>query len=162
MIARCSCGNVELEVTGKPLICVACHCADCHEGSRQIEALPNAAPILDSYGGTPHNLYRKDRMRYLKGTELLKSLKVDDDSPKRVYTTCCNSYMLLDVPAPMHWAPVNRARFQGEIPPLEMRINVKPKPGVINTPNDVPTYPSFPAKFLRRLLGAWLATVFRR
>src|ERR1700744_3888952 len=100
MLGRCSCGNVELEVTGEPILCASCHCADCHEGSLKIEALPNAGPVLDSYGGTQHLVYRKDRMRYLKGTQFLTSLRVDEGSLSRVYTTCCSSYMLLDIPDP--------------------------------------------------------------
>lgn len=162
MIGRCSCGNVELEVTGEPILCASCHCVDCHEGSRQIEALPNAGPVLDSYGGTPHRVYRKDRVRYLKGTQFLKSLKVDSDSPNRVYTACCNSYMLLDIPGPMPAVPVFRGRFQGDIPPLEMRINAKFKADDVNIPHDVPCYSSFPLKFVRKILGAKIAMVFGR
>jgi hypothetical protein len=162
MIARCACGNVELEVVGKPMICVACHCADCREGSRRIEALPNAGSILDSYGGTQHVLYRKDRIKYLKGTQSLKNLKVDDDSPNRVYAECCNSYLLLDLPIPMHWVPICRNRFQGEVPALEMRINAKFKPGVVDIPRDVPVYPSFPLKFVTKLLGSKIAMMFHR
>ncbi len=160
MIASCKCGNVELEVIGKPILCAACHCADCHEGSRRIEALPNAAPVLDSFGGTSHVLYRKDRIQYLKGTELLKSLKVDEDSPSRVYASCCNSYMLLDIPDPMRWVPVFRGRLQGEVPPLEMRINAKFKPGAPGAPQDAPCYRSFPLKFVRKLLGSRIAMMF--
>jgi len=162
MIARCSCGGVELEVMGEPILCAACHCADCYEGSRRIEALPNASPVLDSFGGTPHVLHRKDRIRYLKGSDSLKSLKVDDDSPKRIYSACCNSYLLLDLPSPMHWVPVFRGRFQGEPPALEMRINVKTNAGVAGAPTDVPSYPSFPIKFVMRLLGARFAMMFGR
>lgn len=162
MIGRCSCGNVELEVTGDPLLCASCHCADCYEGSRQIEALPNAGPVLDSYGGTPHMVYRKDRVRYLKGTQLLKRLKIHDDSPNRVYAACCNSYMLLDIPGPMPAVPVFRGRFQGEIPQLEMRINAKFKPDAANIPRDVPCYPSFPLKFVKKILGAKIAMILGR
>ena len=158
---RCLCGSVELEATGAPIICAACHCADCLEGSRRLEALPNARPILDSYGGTPYVLYRKDRVKYLKGAQLIKSLKVDDDSPNRAYTTCCNSFMLLDLPNPMHWVPVFRGGFQGKVPSLEMRINAKFKKGSGDFPRDVPTYSSLSLKFVRKLLGSKIAMVFR-
>ena len=40
MIARCTCGNVEVEAVGAPILSVACYCDDCQKGSRQIEALP--------------------------------------------------------------------------------------------------------------------------
>jgi hypothetical protein len=160
MVGRCSCGNVEFEVLGEPILCASCHCADCHEGSRRIEALPNAAPILDSYGGTQHVVFRKDRVKFLKGTEFLKTLKVDDDSPKRVYAECCNSYVLLDIPSPMPAVPIYRGRFEGKIPQLEMRINAKFKPNAVNIPYDVPSYSSFPLKFVRKLIGAKIAMFF--
>jgi len=162
MIGRCSCGNVELEVIGEPLLCASCHCADCHEGSRRIEALPNAAPVLDSYGGTQHMVFRKDRVKYVKGTQFLKSLKVDDDSPNRVYASCCNSYILLDIPDPMPAIPVYRGRFQGAVPSIEMRINAKFTSDGVSTPRDVPRYPSFPFKFVRKIIGAKIAMIFGR
>jgi hypothetical protein len=42
MMVSCSCGQVECEATGAPIVTVACYCDDCQEGSRQIEELPNA------------------------------------------------------------------------------------------------------------------------
>jgi hypothetical protein len=156
---RCSCGCVELETMGKPIHSVSCHCSDCYNGSKLIEALPNATAILDSYGGTQHLVFRKDRFRYVKGTQFLKKLKVDADSPSRVYASCCNSYLLIDLPNPMPAYPVNRNLFQGEIPPLEMRINAKFK-SADHVPNDVPSYRSFPFKFIRKIMGAMLAMIF--
>ena len=160
--AGCKCGGVELEVTGALILCAACHCADCYAGSRQIEALPNACPILDRFGGTPYVLYRKDRIRYSKGAQLVKGFKVEVDSPSRIVATCCNSAMLMDLPNPMHWVPVYRARFQGEVPALEMRINAKFKATDIDVPSDVPSYSSFPLKFVAKLLAAKVAMVFHR
>jgi len=160
--AHCLCGKVELEATSPSMICVACHCGDCQEGSRQIEALPNARPILDSLGGTQYILYRKDHIQYLKGIEFIKNLKVDDDSPNRAYTTCCNSFMLLDLPNPMHWVPVFRGAFQGEVPSLEMRINAKFKSEGNRVPGDVPTYPSLSWKFVRKLLSSKIAMLLNK
>ena len=163
MIARCVCGNIELETIGAAIVCAACHCSDCQEGARRIEALPNACPILDSYGGTPYILFRKDRIKYLKGTEFLKSLKVRDDSPtNRIYAGCCNSFLTLDLPSPMHWIPIDRDRIHGEKPPLEMRINAKFKAGSGLVPRDAPVSPAIPFKFVMKLLRARLAMAFRR
>jgi hypothetical protein len=50
-MVRCSCGSVELECIGAPITSVVCYCDDCQEGSRQIEALPNARPAQDPDGG---------------------------------------------------------------------------------------------------------------
>jgi hypothetical protein len=161
-VLSCHCGKVEMEAVGLPVIVAACHCADCHEGSRRLEALPQAPPILDDYGGTPHVLYRRDRISYVHGQELLKRLKVDEDSPDRAYASCCNSYMFIDVGPRMPVLPISRGRFRGDVPVLEVRMNLKREPGKGNLPDDVPCSPSFPFKFVRRVLGAQLAIVFRR
>jgi hypothetical protein len=161
MIARCSCGKVEYEAKGAPILRVACHCADCREGSRRLEALPGAAPILDRYGGTFFVAYRKDRFRCSKGKELLKIVQVEEGSPKRFFASCCGSAMFADAGRRMHWFSVYRGCLQGEVPPLQMRINVKSTPGS-EVPRDVPCSSSFPLGFLARLLTSRLAMVFSR
>jgi hypothetical protein len=70
--------------------------------------------------------------------------------------------MLLDIPGPMPAVPVFRGRFQLEIPKLEMRLNAKFKPDAVNIPRDVPCYPSFPLKFVKKILGAKIAMIFGR
>src|SRR5882757_3400090 len=95
-IARCLCGKVGIEAFGAPIASTVCYCDTCQEGSRQIEALPNAAPILGPDGGTAYILYRKDRIKYSKGAELLKGYKIDEKSTtSRVVATCCNSAMVM-------------------------------------------------------------------
>jgi len=92
--ARCSCGSVEIEAFGTPITSVVCYCDTCQKGSRQIEALTNAVPILGPDGGTAYILYRKDRIKYSKGAELLKGYKIEEKSTtSRVVATCCNSAM---------------------------------------------------------------------
>ena len=158
-IAACACGQVEIETTGSPIVCSACHCSDCQAGSKQIESLPDAPPVLDEYGGTQLVLYRKDRIHHLKGCELHKSLKVKEGSPRRVYATCCNSFLFLDLDNPMHWVPICRGRFRNEVPPVQMRINAKFKAEGKTPPTDAPSFPSFPLRFIARLAWAKLAMV---
>ena len=124
-IASCACGKVEIEATGPPIVCSACHCSDCHEGSKKIESLPNAPAVLDPCGGTQYVLYRKDRIKHIKGLEFHKSLKVKEKSSRRVYASCCNSFLFLDLANPMHWVPVYRGRFRNEAPQIQMRINTE-------------------------------------
>jgi hypothetical protein len=163
MIARCTCGNVEVEAVGAPILSVACYCDDCQKGSRQIEALPGAGAVLDPDSGTSYTLYRKDRVRYSKGAELLKSLKIREKTDtNRVVATCCNSAMLMKFDDSKHWIPVYRARFGSNAPPLEMRICTKFKTGSGALPNDVPSYPGFSLKFVGKLLGARIAMMFGR
>ena len=127
--ARCSCGSVEIEAFGTPMTSVVCYCDSCQKGSRQIEALTKAVPILDPDGGTAYILYRKDRITYSKGAELLKGYKVEEKSAtSRVVATCCNSAMVMRFDDAKHWVPIYRARFQGDLPPLQWRICTKFKP----------------------------------
>lgn len=126
---RCTCGNVEFNAIGDPIVSVVCYCDDCQAGGHTIEALPNAQAVVDPDGGTPFDNYRKDRFRCVKGEPLLKNHKIRDDSPtNRVVATCCNSMMMMTFDDSKHWIPVHRARLQGTNSPLQMRIATKFKP----------------------------------
>lgn len=161
--ARCTCGSVELEAIGAPIMGVACYCDDCQEGARQIEALPNACPVRDPDGGTAYLLYRKDRFKRSKGAQLLKGYKLREKSvTSRIVATCCNSAMFLEFDNGQHWVSLWRARFQGDVPPLQMRIQTKFKPENSDVPSDVPSYPTFPLKFVAKLVAARIAMMLRR
>ena len=154
-IARCSCGNVEIETVGIPIASAVCYCDSCQEGSRQIEALTNAVPILDPDGGTAYVLYRKDRIKYSKGAELLKGYKIDEkSSTSRVVATCCNSAMVMQFDDARHWVPVFRGRFQGDIPPLQWRVCTKFKPENAKIPNDIPSSKMYPVGLMVKLLAS--------
>ena len=161
-IARCACGSVELEAIGAPILSTACYCDDCQEGARQIEALPNAGPVLDPDGGSAYLLYRKDRMKCSKGAERLRDYKIKNESPtRRVVATCCNSAMFLDFQKG-HWFSVYRARFEGDVPPLQMRVQTKVKPQNTDNPSDVPSYAGYPLKFMLKLVAAPIAMLLHR
>ena len=162
-IARCSCGKVEIEAVGGPIASTACYCDTCQEGSRQIEALPNAAPILSPDGGTAYILYRKDRIRYSKGTELLKGYKIEEKSTtNRVVATCCNSAMVMRFDDAKHWVPIYRGRFHDDTPPLQWRICTKFKPANAEIPYDVPISTMYPAGLIWKLLIAKLSMILGR
>jgi hypothetical protein len=121
--ASCLCGRVALEATGAPIVSNVCYCDDCQEGARRIEALPNAVAILDPDGGTAYLLFRKDRMVCSKGAALLKSYKLKETSAtNRVVATCCKSAMFMNFDRGPYWVSAYRARFHGDLPPVEMRI----------------------------------------
>ncbi|PFH12377.1 hypothetical protein BCF11_4857 [Collimonas sp. PA-H2] len=163
MIVSCLCGRVELEAIGAPISSVVCYCDDCQEGSRQIEALPNASPVQDLDGGSAYIVYRKDRVTCSRGALLLKSLKIREKSAtNRVIATCCNSAMLLGFDDGKHWVDVYRSRCKGDLPPLQMRICTKFKPENGDVPSDLPSYSSYPFKFLVMLLAARIAMLFHR
>lgn len=160
--ACCPCGTVELEMTGAPITAIVCYCNDCQEGGRQIEALPNAAKVLDSDGGTAYVLYRKDRVTCSKGATLLKSYKIRAKSAtNRVVATCCNSSMLVNFDDGKPWVSVYRSRIQGDAPPLQIRIYTKFKPAGPDISNDVPSYSTFPLRFPAQLVGAKIAMLLR-
>jgi hypothetical protein len=155
---RCSCGRVEIEVFGAPITSVVCYCDSCQEGSRQIDALANGAPILGPDGGTAYILYRKDRINYAKGAELLKGFKLEEKSTtSRVVAICCGSVMVMRFDDAKHWVPVYRARFQGDVPALQWRICTKFKPESAVIPADVPSSTMYPAGFMWKLLTSKIA-----
>ncbi|QCI65963.1 GFA family protein [Phreatobacter stygius] len=163
LTVRCSCGRVQLEAAGAPIISLACHCDDCQAGSLAVEALPGAAPVRDAAGGTPYVLYRKDRVTCIEGATLLKSYKLKDISAtNRIVATCCNAAMTMGFDDSRHWVSMYRARFETDVPPLEMRICTKFKAGDSVIPDDLPAYPGFPLKFMAKLVAAWIPMLLRR
>jgi len=162
-IVRCSCGSVEVETFGDPITSTVCYCDTCQEGSRQIEALPHAAPILGPDGGTAYVLYRKDRIKYSKGAELLKAYKIDEKSTtNRVVATCCNSAMVMRFDDAKHWVPVYRERFQGHPPPLQWRICTKFAPKSAEIPKDIPSSAMYPPGLMLKLLTSKLSMLLGR
>ncbi|HET9450370.1 MAG TPA: hypothetical protein VFO83_05785 [Aggregicoccus sp.] len=161
--ARCTCGGVELEALGAPIASVVCYCDDCQEGSRQLEALPEAGPVREADSGTGYVLYRTDRVRYSRGAELLRGHKLNaKTATNRVVATCCNSAMVMRFDDSRHWVPVYRARFAGDVPPLQWRIGTKFKPPGVTLPKDVPSSARYPLGFIARLVSSSLAMLLRR
>lgn len=161
-IAQCGCGSVEIGVVGKPILGAVCYCDDCQEGARQIEALPSAFPVMSAEGGTGLLLFRKDRMNFLKGSKLLRDYRIKDSSPtRRVVATCCNSAMFIDFQKG-HWFSVYRARFGDDAPPIQVRIQTKFKPDIDTILNDVPSYKTYPLRFIVKLMAARIAMLVGR
>jgi hypothetical protein len=61
-----------------------------------------------------------------------------------------------------HWVSAYRARFHGELPPLQMRICTKFKPDGVVLPDDVPNYRGYPLGFIAKLLAARVAMLLSR
>jgi hypothetical protein len=162
-VARCTCGDVELEMSGAPILSAVCYCDDCQEGARQIGALPNAAAVQDADAGTAYVLYRKDRVTVSRGAALLKPYKIRDKSAtNRVVATCCNSAMMVNFDDGKWWVDVYRARIQGDAPPVQAHVCTKFRPGPSGRASDVPSYPGYPFKLIVRLLGSKVAMMLGR
>jgi hypothetical protein len=163
MTATCSCGGVELKAFGGPIVSTVCYCKDCQKGADQIESLPNAGAVRDPDGGTAYILYRKDRIECSKGAELLRSYKLKETSvTNRVVATCCNSAVFMNFDRGPHWVSAYRARFHGELPPLQLRICTKSKPDGVVLPDDVPSYRSYPPGLIFKLLASRVAMLLGR
>lgn len=163
LTVTCNCGQVELEARGAPILTAACYCDDCQEAGRRIEGLPGAKPVKGPDGGTEYILYRKDRVRYTRGAQLLQRHKLRENSPtNRWVASCCNAALSVDFDDAKFWVDVYRIRLIGEKPPLEMRVSTRFKPEGATIPSDVPHYPSYPFKFIARLIGARLAMLLGR
>ena len=159
---RCSCGRVEFEAHGKPILTSICYCDDCQKASHQIESLPKAPRILRDDAGTSYVLYRKDRVTCLRGGEHLVEHRLDGEAfTKRVVASCCHSAMFLDFEKG-HWLSLYRDRFEGEVRPVQMLIQTKYKPENAVLPSDVPSYPGFPLPFISRILLAKIAMMLGR
>ncbi len=161
--ATCACGRVELEAHGAPIVSAVCYCDDCQAGGHKIEALPNAGAVVDPDGGTAYIIYRKDRFACTKGDDLLRRIKLRETSrTNRVVATCCNSAMFVDFDGGPHWISAYRARFRGDLPPLQFRISTKFKPDGIVLPDDVPSHPSYPPAMAFKLLATRVAMLLGR
>jgi hypothetical protein len=161
-VASCSCGRVRCEGVGPPILSTVCYCSDCQAGGHQIEALPDAAPVLDADGGTPYLTYRDDRFACVEGAELLVGYKLREKAPtQRFVASCCNTGMYLKF-GPGHWTSAYRLRFPAPLPPIEMRTKVASRQSDLPFPQDAPAYSSFPFKLFRRLFVARLAMLFGR
>ena len=72
LLSTCTCGQVRLEATGRPIVTVTCYCASCQAAGQKFAALPGATSVLREDGGTDFILFRKDRIRCLAGKEVLR------------------------------------------------------------------------------------------
>jgi hypothetical protein len=158
----CTCGRVQCEAVGEPILSGVCYCRDCQEGGRRIEALANAARVRDPDGGTPYLTYRSDRFHVLLGEDLLVDYRLKPRSrTRRVVATCCNSGLFLKFD-PGFWVSTYRSRYQGDLPPIEMRTKTQHRRSDTELLRDAPSYRGFPLRLFARLIAARAAMLFGR
>jgi len=61
-----------------------------------------------------------------------------------------------------HWLTVYRGRLANDMPPATMRMMTAERPEGVILPDDMANYPGHSAKFMLKLLRAWVAMGFRR
>ena len=114
--AVCACGEVEFQATGKAIQTVACYCDDCRTAGQQIDALPQGRSGLGADGGTVSVLFRKDRVRCVRGSERLTDHKLRPESATvRVVTSCCHSNVASRFDT---WPMMPLRSFDASAPPL--------------------------------------------
>jgi hypothetical protein len=163
LAAQCSCGAVEIEAVGKPIVSVVCYCDDCQAAARNIETMPNAASFRLNDGGTPLIVYRKDRVRCVRGEAKLTKLKLRNGSAtNRRLATCCNSVMVLDFDDAKHWVDIYGFRVEKDAPKPEMLTCTKFAAGEPANLDNLPAYSGYPPKLIFKLLAARVAMLFSR
>ncbi len=158
----CVCEETHLEVEKTPIASVECCCTSCRECSKRLQDLNGARQILTEYEATPYVMYRKDRIRFVKGHDSLREIRITPDAKtRRVVATCCNTPMFLEF-AHGHWLSLYAGLWPADSrPPVQMRtMAMDLQPGVV-LPNDMPNAKRQSVQFFFKLLNAWIAMGFR-
>jgi hypothetical protein len=158
----CACGQVHLEVERAPIVSAECHCDSCREAGARLQTLAAAPQVLEANGGTRFILYRKDRVRFLQGAELLKEFRLKPGSKtRRVVATCCNTPVFLEFESG-HWLSLYACLWpEGTLPPLELRTMTSDLPDRSVLSNDLPNGKRQSISFFAKLLGAWIRMGFK-
>jgi hypothetical protein len=166
----CACGQVEFEGIGKPMLTVACYCNDCRNAGAQIAALSGGADTASGHsgvladGGVVSALYRKDRTRCVRGSELLRDHKLEPGSPTvRLVATCCNSNVATRFD---NWRPLSALRtFSRDTATAltpDVCVMTKFAPDVNAIRHAAPRYANVPASLVVKVLQAAAQLGFER
>lgn len=156
-IVRCACGEVEIQLVGKPILTTICHCDDCQRASAELELFPNAPKVLDKANGTAYVMYRRDRVNCIKGDSILLDHRIEGEQlTKRVIASCCNSPMYLDFEEG-HWLSLFRDRFGAFAPRVQMRTQTKYVKDSLVIPKDVPQFQAYSLGFVFGLISSKIA-----
>jgi len=159
---RCTCGQVKVEVVGDPIVSAQCCCNSCRAAADQLQRLPAATSIRGPFDETHFALYRKDRVRFLKGAEYLKDFRLTSGAKtRRVIAACCNTPIFLEFQG-AHWLNLYGGLWPaGALPQPALRTMTSDLPDARVLPNDVPNYKRQSISFFAKLLAAWIAMGFR-
>jgi len=161
-IAACQCEAVALEVSGQPILSAICHCESCQTAGERLEKRAGAPPVLGLHRGTAFMLFRKDRIRCLRGEKHLAEFRLKRDSPtRRVVASCCNAPMFLEF-TNGHWLSFYMDRFEpSDRSQPDLRTMTRDLAVPIEDDDGVPAFTTHSARFMWKLLMAWVAMGFR-
>jgi hypothetical protein len=154
----CNCGEVTLSVIGRPIISAECLCSDCQKAAKYLEQLDGSPRILDQNSATSFILYRKDRVKFNTGEDLLKEYYLESvSSTRRVIARCCNTPVFLEFSGG-HWLSIYGLLWPKEnLPDLEIRTMTRSKPLGTVLSDDVPNPKTHTLSFYFKLFKAWVA-----
>lgn len=158
----CQCGQVQLAVAKSPIIVAECHCNSCRAAGLMLEALPRSTPVLEANSGTQYVLYRKDRISFTRGSELLREFRLSPDAKtRRVIASCCNTAMFVEFESG-HWLSLYGHLWPaGTMPALDLRTMTSDLEDRSQLSANVPSGKRATAAFYAKLLGAWIAMGFK-
>ena len=158
----CSCGKVQIEVTGAPILSAECCCTSCRAAGDRFEQLPGAPDFRTALKTSPYVLMRKDRVRFVDGTEQLREFRLKPEShTRRVVAACCNTPLFTEFQAG-HWLSVYASLWPSAVrPAMEMRTMTADLPDASILSTDIVNSRSQPPAFMGKLLWAWIAMGFR-
>ena len=160
--ASCQCGHVSFDIAGAPIVHARCYCDSCRTAGRAFAEAGGAKSVVGDDGGTSLVLYRKDRIGLISGGAALREHRLTPASPtRRMVAACCGAPMFLEF-TNGHWLSVYADRLAAPVGALEMRVMTADRPEGPALPDDVPNYATHSARFMMRLLGAWVKMGFRR
>lgn len=158
---RCKCGHLTLPAVGQPILTVSCYCSSCQEAARRLSPA-DTSRMVGRDGGTPFVLYRKDRVDFSGSKDALREYRLTPKSPtRRVFASCCGAPMFLEFQNG-HWVSVYSSRLpEAQRPPIAMRVVTADAPPGTHFDDRIPTYKTHSARFMARLLWAWVKMGFR-
>jgi len=138
MRARCRCGRVVLEASRPHIVHLCCYCDDCQTAADLIDALPGGMSGRGPDGGTPHVLFRRDRVHVVSGDDVLKAYRVRRRTrTRRMVASCCNTAMFQIHDNSFPYRGIKSHLFDDPVPPVTMRIFTKFAPEPRRIPRDV-------------------------
>jgi hypothetical protein len=153
--AYCACGGVELEGRGAPMVSLACYCDDCQAAGKLIEALPNGRSGMRADAGTVSVLFRKDRVRCVRGSELLVEHRLRPSSPgARLVAACCNCSMSARFDNWFPHVPLRTFSRNVELMKPEICIFTRYAPDATRILHDVPRHAGISPGFALKLAAA--------
>ncbi|MEZ2131273.1 MULTISPECIES: GFA family protein [unclassified Sinorhizobium] len=155
----CTCKAFRLAFRGSPIISTECHCNSCNQAASRLEPL-TAQTVRTAHGGTRYVLYRKDRIGFPAGTDMLQEFRLHPHATtRRVLTSCCKTPIFLEFKGG-HWLSLYGNLWQqDDLPPLDLRTMTEDADNLV--PEDVPAGMLATTSFYTRLFMAWVAMRFK-